>query len=101
MNGEGVVTDQTFQKWFVKFCAGVFSLDDATWSGSPVEVDSDQIEKLIDNNICYTMRETADILKISQSSAENPLHKFGYINHFGCHISKKKFLTVFPHAILY
>ena len=27
--GGGAVTDQTCQKWFVKFCAGDFSLDDA------------------------------------------------------------------------
>ena len=29
--GEGAVTDSTCQKWFVKFCAGDFSLDDAWW----------------------------------------------------------------------
>ena len=40
--GEGAVTDQTCQKWFAKFCAGDFSLDDAPRSGRPVEVDSDQ-----------------------------------------------------------
>ena len=27
--GEGAVTDRTCQKWFAKFCAGDFSLDDA------------------------------------------------------------------------
>ena len=27
--GEGAMTDQTCQKWFVKFCAGDFSLDNA------------------------------------------------------------------------
>ena len=50
MFGEGAVTDQTCQNWFVKFCAGDFSLDDAPWSGRPVEVDRDQIETLIENN---------------------------------------------------
>ena len=39
---EGAVTDQTCQKWFEKFCAGDFSMDDAPHSGGPVEVDSDQ-----------------------------------------------------------
>ena len=48
--GEGAVTDRTCQKWFAKFCAGDFSLDDTPWSGRPVEVDSDQIETLIENN---------------------------------------------------
>ena len=65
--GEGAVTDQMCQKWFVKFCAGDFSLDDVPQSGRPVEVDSDQIETLIENNQRYTMWEIADILKISKS----------------------------------
>ena len=36
--GEGAVTDLTCQKWFVKFCAGDFSLDDAPRWGRPAEV---------------------------------------------------------------
>ena len=55
MYGGGAVTDQTCQKWFAKFHAGDFLLDDAPWSGRPDEVDSDQIETLIENNQCYTM----------------------------------------------
>ena len=55
--GEGAVTDQTCQKQFVKFCAGDFSLDNAPWSGGPVEVNSDQIKTLIENNQCSTMQE--------------------------------------------
>ena len=82
MIGEGAVTDRMCQKWFVKFCAGDFSLDDAPRSGGSVEVDSDQIETLIENSQRYTMREIADILKISKSSVENHLHQLGYVNHF-------------------
>ena len=41
--GEGAVSDQTCQKWFAKFRAGDSSLNNAPWSGRPVEVDSDQI----------------------------------------------------------
>ena len=50
MYGEGALIDRTCQKWFVKFCAGDFSLDDVPRSGRPVEVDSDQTETLIENN---------------------------------------------------
>ena len=50
--GEGTVTDWMCQKWFAKFHAGNFLLDDAPWSGNPVEVDSNQIETLIENNQC-------------------------------------------------
>ena len=53
MHGEGAVTDQTCQKWFVKFRAGDFSLDDSPQSGRPVEVESDQIKTLVENNQCY------------------------------------------------
>ena len=49
VHGEGAVTDQT-SKWFAKFPAEDFSVDDAPWWGSPDEVDSDQIETLIENN---------------------------------------------------
>ena len=65
--GDGAATDQTCQKWFVKFPAGDFLLDDAPQSGRPVEVDSNQIETLIKNNKCYATWERVDILKISKS----------------------------------
>ena len=58
MGGEGAVTDRTCQKCFVKFRAGDFSLDDAPSSSRPVEVDSNQIETLIENDQCYTTRDS-------------------------------------------
>ena len=67
MCGEDAVTDRMCQKWFAKFCAGDFSLDDAPWSGRQVEVGSDQIETLNEHDQHYTMWEIANILKISKS----------------------------------
>ena len=67
MYGEGAVTHWMYQMWFVKFCAGNFSLDNAPQSGRPVEVESDQIETLIENDQSYTTQEIAHILKISKS----------------------------------
>ena len=49
----GKLADETCQKWFAKFRAGDFSLDDAPRSGRPVEIDSDQIETFIENNQLY------------------------------------------------
>ena len=48
--GEDAVTGSLCGKWFVKFHAGDFSLDDAPQSGRPVTVDGDQIETLTENN---------------------------------------------------
>ena len=53
VNGEGTVTDRTCQKWLVKFRAGDFLLDSAR-TGKPVDVDSNQMETLTENNQCYT-----------------------------------------------
>ena len=64
-------------------------LDDAPQSGRTVEVDSDQIETLIENNQCYTTWEIADILKISKSSIENHLHQLGYVNCFDVWVPHK------------
>ena len=55
------------QKWFVKFHAGDFLLDNALGLGRPLEVDSDQIETPFENNECCTTRDIADILKIPKS----------------------------------
>ena len=79
MYGEDAVTDQTCQKWFAKFHAGDFSLDDAPQSGRPVEVDSNQIETLTENNQ----------LKLSKSSTENHLHQLGYVHCFDVWVPHK------------
>ena len=65
--GESAMTYQTCQKWFVNFCAGDFSLDNALWSSGPVEGDSNQIEILTESNQHHTMQEISNILKISKS----------------------------------
>ena len=95
--GEGAVTDRTCQKWFAKFRAGDFSLDDAPRSGRPVEVDSNQIKTLIENDQCYTTWEIADILKISKSSIENHLHQLGYLNRFEVWVPHKQKKNLLDH----
>ena len=65
--GEGTMTDWICQTGFVKFHAGDFLMDDTPQADRPVKVDSDQIKILIENKQRYTMREIADILKISKS----------------------------------
>ena len=65
--GESAVSDGTCPEWFVKFCAGDFLLDNAPQLDRAVEVDSDQIEALIENSERYTMWEIANILKIPKS----------------------------------
>ena len=66
--GEGAVTDRTCQCGLRSFV-----LEISHWamlhgqSGTSVEIDSNQIKTLIENNQCSTMWEVANILKISKS----------------------------------
>ena len=57
-------------------------LDNALWSGRPVEVDSNPVKTLIANSQYYTMWETENMFKISKSSFENNLQQLGYVNCF-------------------
>ena len=96
--GGGTVTELMCQKWFVKFHARDFSLDDVPQLGRLVEVDREQVETLIENSQCYTMREIADILKISKSIkllvkvknvfylAEKTKQTFWPIQYWGYHL---------------
>ena len=65
--GEGPVTDRTCQKWFAKFPAGDLSLDNASRSGRSIEIDSNQMETLIENNRHFATWERANILTIFKS----------------------------------
>ena len=46
--GEDAVMDRMCQKWFVKFHAGDFSLNNAPQLGRPLEVDSNQVKMFIE-----------------------------------------------------
>ena len=83
---KGMEKVQGLIKW-VK--SGDFLLGDAPCSRRPVEVDSDQIKTLSEHNQPYVMWEIDDILKISRSSTEHPLHQPGYINHFDVWVPHK------------
>ena len=84
------MTDRTCQKWFAKVHAGDFSLDDAPPSGRPVEVDSDQIETLIENNQCYYDAGDSRHIRNIQIKVENHLHQLGYVNRFDVWVPHKQ-----------
>ena len=56
--GKGVMTNRMCQKWFAKFHAGDFLLDNVPLS-RPVEVDNDQIKTLRTINFIPCKRESA------------------------------------------
>ena len=70
------MTDQTCQKWFVKFCAGDFSLDNAPQQGRPIEVDSNQTETL--RSTFYQMGDSqcTQSTQINKVTGENEKYVF-------------------------
>lgn len=56
--GEGGMSDQMCQKWFVEFQAGDLSLGDAPQLGRAVEVDTDQVKILIEQSALYHLRDS-------------------------------------------
>ena len=80
--GDATVTNQTCSKWLAKFHARDFSLDNAPWSGRPVEVDSAQIKTLIGNNQHYNTQEIVTYSKYPNQALKNHLLKLGYVNCF-------------------
>ena len=62
--GEVAVIDQTCPKSFVMSHAEDFSLDGAPLLARPVEIDSNQIKTLTENNQHYTWLVITSILKI-------------------------------------
>ena len=62
--GENAVAESTVRKWFAKFKANNFNLEDAPRSGRPSTIDDDQIMALIETNSHYTTRDIANILCI-------------------------------------
>ena len=64
-----------------------FLTDDDPWSGRPVEVDSNQMETLIEDNQLMPSG-TADTLKIPKSSVENNLSPWLF-NQFDVWVSHK------------
>lgn len=106
MYGEGIVIHQTCQKWFVKFRAGDFWLDDVPLSSRSVEDDSDQVQILTENNQHYTTKKIAEVFKLFKSGIENNLHRLNYANHFDVWVPQKlsekktqNILTIFSHVI--
>ena len=83
--GEAAVTEVVYEV----SCRRFLLLNNAPRLGGPVEVDSNQIKTLIENNQCYATQEIADIFKIPKSSIENHLHQVGYVHRFDVWVPHK------------
>ncbi|XP_012057453.1 PREDICTED: histone-lysine N-methyltransferase SETMAR-like [Atta cephalotes] len=78
--GEGA--EKTVRKWFARFKADDFNLEDQECPGKPSITDEDQIKILIENNPRYMTRKLAEMLNTSKSIIHEHFVKLSYINRF-------------------
>lgn len=81
--GDGVLNYRTCLKWFQRFEAGEFDLEDKERSGRPLEPIDEKLNALLEENPCQSTRELANQLNISHTSVSNHLHRMGKIIKLG------------------
>ncbi|KAK2589284.1 hypothetical protein KPH14_007837 [Odynerus spinipes] len=78
--GEGAVAERTVRKWFARFKAGNFDLEDQERPGRPSTADKDLIKTEIENNPHSTLHQLAGMLNKPKSTIYDHTVKLGYIN---------------------
>lgn len=71
------------EKWFARFRAGDFNLDDRPKSGRPSDFDNTVLETLIESDSRLSSREMAITLQSSHTTILRHLHQIGKINKCG------------------
>ena len=78
--GENVVSVRTCQKWFTRFREGNFDLEDEQRPGRPQELETDELEVLLDEDPDQSTRERATQMNVDHSTVLRRLHYMGKIN---------------------
>jgi len=75
--GADSVIERTVQRWFVRFRAGDFNLEDKPRGGRPSSIDNEVLKEQIESDSSQTVREFALILNVQHKTIENKLRRIG------------------------
>ena len=81
--GEDALNERTCQKWFARFTAGDFDLNDRDRSGRPLEANDDVLEGLLEEDPKQSSRELALELSVSHTTVLNRLKALGKVQKVG------------------
>ena len=76
--GENALSSRTCRKWFQRFRAGNFCLEDEERSGRPPQTDEDKIRDLVEKSRSLTVQEMSNVLKIPKTTIHRCLKKWGW-----------------------
>ena len=78
--GENALSSRTCRKWFQRFRAGNFCLEDEERSGRPPQTDEDKIRDLVEKSRSLTVQEMSNVLKIPKTTIRRCLKKMWMVS---------------------
>ena len=75
--GENALSSRTCRKWFQRFRAGNFCLEDQERSGRPPQTNEDKIRDLVEKSPSLTVQEMSNVLKTPKTTIHRCLKKNG------------------------
>jgi histone-lysine N-methyltransferase SETMAR len=81
--GEYSPTDRTCRTWFERFRNGDFDVDDKERPGHPKKFEDEQLEALLEEDVCQTQEELAKSLGVTQQAISLRLKAAGFIQKQG------------------
>ena len=91
--GKDILSTRTAQHWFKRFKNGNLKLDDLPRSGRPLEVNTDRLEQLIEEDPRLTLRCLAEHLGCSYVAMEKHLSELGKTWKYGVWIPPRVIAT--------
>ncbi|GBP41573.1 Mariner Mos1 transposase [Eumeta japonica] len=65
---EHALAEQTCRKWFARFKSGDFELDDKERPGQPKNIEDEELQGLLDVDLCQTLQELGTSLAVDLST---------------------------------
>nr|XP_033202508.1 histone-lysine N-methyltransferase SETMAR-like [Bombus vancouverensis nearcticus] len=78
--GENTLSSRTCRKWFQRFRAGNFCLEEEVRSGRPPQTDGDKIRDLVEKSPSLTVQEMSNVLKIPKTTIHRCLKEMGMVS---------------------
>lgn len=81
--GEHAPLIKTCEYWFRRFKSGDYDIKDKGREGKPVKFEDDELEELLDQDLCQTQEELAETLEVTQQAISSHLKTMGMVQKPG------------------